>query len=119
MACFYGRTATICPPLSLSTYNGPVLQLPSRNLHAGPNFLYFGPFAAPFRQRGTKFRIGHSPLSVDQRPGPLALRRLFMIRASLAALALGTALLLSACNTVEGAGRDLQSAGDAVEDAAN
>jgi predicted small secreted protein len=42
-----------------------------------------------------------------------------MIRASLAALALGTALLLSACNTVEGAGRDLQSAGDAVEDAAN
>lgn len=25
----------------------------------------------------------------------------------------------AACNTVEGAGRDLQSAGDAVEDAAN
>ncbi len=42
-----------------------------------------------------------------------------MIRASIAAFALSTALLLSACNTVEGAGRDLQSAGDAVEDAAD
>lgn len=27
-------------------------------------------------------------------------------------------LALSACNTVEGAGRDVQSAGEAVEDAA-
>ena len=42
-----------------------------------------------------------------------------MIRAAIASLALGTALLLSACNTVEGAGRDLQSAGQAVEDAAD
>lgn len=29
------------------------------------------------------------------------------------------ALLVSACNTVEGAGRDVQSAGDAVADAAS
>lgn len=29
------------------------------------------------------------------------------------------ALLVSACNTVEGAGRDVSSAGDAVSDAAN
>ncbi|WP_425424052.1 entericidin A/B family lipoprotein [Sphingomonas sanxanigenens] len=29
------------------------------------------------------------------------------------------ALLVSACNTVEGAGRDVQSAGQAVEDAAD
>ncbi|WP_429597846.1 entericidin A/B family lipoprotein [Sphingomonas zeicaulis] len=29
------------------------------------------------------------------------------------------ALLVSACNTVEGAGRDVQSAGKAVEDAAD
>ncbi len=42
-----------------------------------------------------------------------------MIRTAVASLALGTALLLAACNTVEGAGRDLQSAGDAVEDAAD
>lgn len=28
-------------------------------------------------------------------------------------------LALSACNTVEGAGRDIKSAGDAVEDAAH
>ena len=42
-----------------------------------------------------------------------------MIRASIAAFTLSTALLLSACNTVEGAGRDLQSAGSAAEDAAD
>ena len=42
-----------------------------------------------------------------------------MIRATLATLAIGAALLVSACNTVEGAGRDLQSAGTAVEDAAD
>ncbi|TKD51376.1 entericidin A/B family lipoprotein [Sphingomonas baiyangensis] len=30
-----------------------------------------------------------------------------------------TALLVSACNTVEGVGRDVQSAGAAVEDAAD
>ena len=28
----------------------------------------------------------------------------------------GASLLISACNTVEGAGKDLQSAGEAVED---
>jgi predicted small secreted protein len=42
-----------------------------------------------------------------------------MIRATLTSLALGAAMLLTACNTVEGAGRDLQSAGRAVEDTAN
>jgi predicted small secreted protein len=41
-----------------------------------------------------------------------------MIRATIASLALGAAMLLSACNTVEGAGRDLQSAGKAVENTA-
>lgn len=30
-----------------------------------------------------------------------------------------SAFLVSACNTVEGVGRDVQSAGEAVEDAAN
>ncbi|VXC80844.1 entericidin A/B family lipoprotein [Sphingomonas sp. AX6] len=30
-----------------------------------------------------------------------------------------SAFLVSACNTVEGIGRDVQSAGDTVEDAAN
>lgn len=31
----------------------------------------------------------------------------------------GASLLISACNTVEGAGKDLQSAGEAVEDVAD
>lgn len=42
-----------------------------------------------------------------------------MIRAAILTLAMGSAMLLSACNTVEGAGRDIQSAGSAVEDAAD
>lgn len=42
-----------------------------------------------------------------------------MIKATLATLAITAAMLVSACNTVEGAGRDLQSAGQAVEDAAD
>ncbi|MEZ0243219.1 MAG: entericidin A/B family lipoprotein [Sphingomonas sp.] len=33
--------------------------------------------------------------------------------------ALGCALLVSACNTVEGVGRDVASAGDTVADAAD
>lgn len=33
------------------------------------------------------------------------------------AFGLTAALILSACNTVDGAGRDLKSAGDAVSDA--
>ena len=36
-----------------------------------------------------------------------------------AALALSLLPLATACNTVEGAGRDVQSAGKAVEDAAD
>lgn len=42
-----------------------------------------------------------------------------MIRATIATLALGAAMILSACNTVEGAGRDLQSAGEAIEETAD
>lgn len=42
-----------------------------------------------------------------------------MIKALLAALALPALLLASACNTVEGAGEDLESAGNAVQDAAD
>lgn len=34
------------------------------------------------------------------------------------ALTLAAAALVSACNTVEGAGRDIKSAGDAIEDTA-
>jgi predicted small secreted protein len=33
--------------------------------------------------------------------------------------ALSTGFVLAACNTVEGAGRDVQSVGNAVEDAAD
>lgn len=42
-----------------------------------------------------------------------------MTKKILAALLLSGSLLVAACNTVEGAGRDVQSAGQAVEDAAN
>ena len=42
-----------------------------------------------------------------------------MSKKILAALLLSGALVLSACNTVEGAGKDVQSAGEAVEDAAD
>jgi len=37
----------------------------------------------------------------------------------IAAFLIGSSLLLSACNTVEGAGRDVQSVGKAVEKAAD
>ncbi len=40
-----------------------------------------------------------------------------MIRSVLLAFAIGGALVLSACNTVSGMGRDLQSASDSVKDA--
>ncbi|CAN5483716.1 entericidin A/B family lipoprotein [soil metagenome] len=38
-----------------------------------------------------------------------------MSKKIVAALLLSSALVLSACNTVEGAGKDVQSAGKAVE----
>ncbi|MDF0544479.1 entericidin A/B family lipoprotein [Sphingobium sp. H39-3-25] len=42
-----------------------------------------------------------------------------MTKKIMAAMLLTGALVLSACNTVEGAGRDVQSAGKAVEKSAN
>ncbi|MGE4429346.1 MAG: entericidin A/B family lipoprotein [Sphingobium sp.] len=42
-----------------------------------------------------------------------------MKRTLFAALLLGSSLVLAACNTVEGAGRDVQSAGQAIEDTAD
>ncbi|PZU57781.1 MAG: entericidin EcnA/B family protein [Sphingobium sp.] len=42
-----------------------------------------------------------------------------MSKKIVAALLLSGALVLSACNTVEGAGKDVQSAGKAVENAAD
>jgi predicted small secreted protein len=42
-----------------------------------------------------------------------------MSKKIIAAMLLSSALVLSACNTVEGAGRDVQSAGQAVEKAAD
>ncbi|MGV3769154.1 MAG: entericidin A/B family lipoprotein [Sphingobium phenoxybenzoativorans] len=42
-----------------------------------------------------------------------------MSKKIVAALLLSSALVLSACNTVEGAGKDVQSAGKAVENAAD
>jgi predicted small secreted protein len=40
-----------------------------------------------------------------------------MVRKLIAIFALTTSFALAACNTVEGAGEDIQSAGKAVEDA--
>lgn len=40
-----------------------------------------------------------------------------MSRTRLAAAALLALLVLTACNTVQGIGRDVRSAGDAIEDA--
>lgn len=42
-----------------------------------------------------------------------------MSKKIIAAVLLSGALVLSACNTVEGAGKDVQSAGKAVENAAD
>lgn len=42
-----------------------------------------------------------------------------MKKSAFAAFALAALALIGACNTVEGAGEDLQSAGSAVENAAN
>jgi len=42
-----------------------------------------------------------------------------MVRKYLGILVVAGALLVSACNTVEGAGKDVKSAGEAVEDAAH
>ncbi|SCW40350.1 Predicted small secreted protein [Sphingobium faniae] len=42
-----------------------------------------------------------------------------MTKKILVALLLTGSLMVAACNTVEGAGRDVQSAGEAVENAAD
>lgn len=42
-----------------------------------------------------------------------------MVRKLIVLLALTGGLAVAACNTVEGAGRDVQSAGEAVSDAAD
>lgn len=42
-----------------------------------------------------------------------------MTRKYIAAFLIGSSLILSACNTVEGAGRDVQSVGKTVEEAAD
>jgi len=40
------------------------------------------------------------------------------MRKLVAAILIGSAMLVAACNTIEGVGRDVESAGDAVADAA-
>ncbi len=42
-----------------------------------------------------------------------------MFRTFLAFLMFGSSMALAACNTVEGAGKDVESAGEAVQDAAD
>ena len=42
-----------------------------------------------------------------------------MVRKLITIFMLGSGLALAACNTVEGAGKDVESAGEAVQDAAD
>jgi predicted small secreted protein len=42
-----------------------------------------------------------------------------MVRKLIALIALSTGLLVAACNTVEGVGKDVESVGDTVSDAAH
>ncbi len=42
-----------------------------------------------------------------------------MIRTLIVSLLFGSSLLVAACNTVEGAGKDVESAGEAVQNAAD
>ena len=42
-----------------------------------------------------------------------------MVRKFMAIIAVAGSLAVAACNTVEGAGQDVESAGEAVQDAAN
>ena len=45
------------------------------------------------------------------------LQRIVLLLSTLGVV--GTSGLIAACNTVEGAGRDIEAAGDAIEDAAD
>jgi len=59
----------------------------------------------PCRRSGASSRLSYSKETI-------------MTKKILAALLLTGSLMVAACNTVEGAGKDVQSAGAAVEDAA-
>ena len=53
-------------------------------------------------------------------PGqPVAFGRLTMVRKFIAIIAVAGGIALSACNTVEGAGRDVESVDETVQDAAD
>jgi predicted small secreted protein len=75
---------------------------------------------------------GFAPGTLSQAPGyygvahPFGARRAGIVQEEInmskkivATLLLSSALVLSACNTVEGAGKDVQSAGKAVEKSAD
>ena len=49
----------------------------------------------------------------------LAFREIIMVRKIVTAALLAGSLALAGCNTVEGIGEDVQSAGETVEDAAD
>jgi len=67
---------------------------------------------------GTKIRTGHS-LGALKRCGAEAEREeQLMVRKTLELAAVAGLLLLAACNTVSGAGKDVSSAGKAVSNAA-
>ena len=58
----------------------------------------------------------YSRLSFNQPPG--GTKSMKISRAWLLLLTAATALSLAACNTVEGAGKDIKKAGEKIEDAA-
>ena len=66
-----------------------------------------------FQLHGFCFRCR---IGVPSRP---SFKETNMTKKILAVLLLSGSLMIAACNTVEGAGQDVQSAGQAVEDAAD
>ncbi len=80
-------------------------------------------FGTLFRPMGCSLVAGMAPVEIfpsrTKAGHESSEKERMMTRKILAALLLTGSLMVAACNTVEGAGKDVQSAGQAVENAAN
>jgi predicted small secreted protein len=76
------------------------------------------PAVMPARSRGVTRRNPSSADALQARASP-ACQEFPMRNAIIVTLALVTSLLLNACNTVSGAGKDMSSVGKAVTNTAN
>ena len=117
------RIVTLCPPaLAIHDIGPEASTLPPGDV-SGPKFVR-GPAVAAMRWSRHQIRWLHGTngprrtLNLCQVSPPAQFRRIPMRK--LVGLAfIGCALLVSACNTIEGAGKDVSSAGDTVADTAN